>query len=801
MSELNEKLIAKQAGEDTGIEIKRTICEICSRGCGLDAYVKDGKVIKVEGTKGNPTGFSYLCQKGQGSRSYIYREDRIKTPLRRVGPKASGQFEPISWEEAYTEIAQKLNQIKKESGPDSVVFFTGYTKWYRPLYRRFLYSFGSQNYCTDDSICYYSTFMANMLNSGTPTRPDTRNSGIFLGWAFNKYYSGSIVETKRLEIYKQEHGLKILIIDPRITPAVEKLADMHLRPLPGTDGALAHGFANLFIHWDRIDHDFIDKHVYGFEEYKEYVSQFTVEKVARITGITEEEIIAAAKMLTENGPMSIAESGSPIVHHVNGMQTYRAIMALSAITGNYDRVGGQIPLRFADSTRAGDVAQEDNFAYDTFPYHYVKKVGQKRFPLFCELVEQGQDMDLARHIEEKDPYPIRAIFAMGMNHRMLPANQRLMEAVKTLDFFVDVDIFMTDTAKQADIVLPACSSFERGTFKNYGNGKVAFTKPVIEPLYESKSDADILCELADYLDLKDPLLRSGYKNCMNFVFNGTGLTVEQLQEAGEQVMIPTFVNYKPGLNTATGYATLTEKYELKSKTPGVVFALATAVRSCTEPGDAVLIQPPVYYPFFQVIKDNGRRLVENRLLLRDGRYEIDFADLEEKFRSEQVKLMLLCSPHNPVSRVWAREELERLAALCVRYHVILAADEIHCDFTFPGHPFTSLGTLGPEILAQSLIFTAPSKTFNLAGLQASNVFIPDDALRRGFRREMRGAGYSQLNALGLLACKTAYTQCDEWLEELKNYLNGNLDFLRAYLNEKLPQLRLIEPGGDLPGVD
>ena len=227
------------------------------------------------------------------------------------------------------------------------------------------------------------------------------------------------------------------------------------------------------------------------------------------------------------------------------------------------------------------------------------------------------------------------------------------------------------------------------------------------------------------------------------------------------------------------------------KTPGVVFALATAVRACTQPGDAVLIQPPVYYPFFQVVKDNGRRLVENELLLRNGRYEIDFADLEQKFREEQVKLMLLCSLHNPVSRVWTQEELERLAALCLQYHVILAADEIHCDFTFPGHPFTSLGTLGPEILGQSLIFTAPSKTFNLAGLQVSNVFIPNDSLRRDFWREMRAVGYSQLNALGLLACKTAYSQCDDWLAELKDYLYGNLCFLRSYLSEKLPQLRLI----------
>lgn len=565
MNELEKKILAKVPGKDTGIEIKRTICEICSRGCGIDAYVKDGKVIKVEGTPGNPTGFGYLCQKGQGNRSYIYREDRLKTPLRRKGPRGSGEFEPITWEEAYKEIAEKLLGYKKEYGADSVIFYTGYTKWYRAIYRRFIYSFGSQNYCTDDANCYYATYMANMLNSGTPTRPDQRHSGVFLGWAFNRYYSGSIVETKRLETYKKENGLKIVVVDPRITPASQKLADIHLRPLPGTDGALAHGFANLFIQWDKIDHEYIREHVYGFEEYAEYVKQFDVDTVSKITTVPKEDIIAAAKMLTENGPMSIAESASPLVHHVNGMQNYRAIMALAAITGNYDRVGGQIPIRFAEPGLGGDGVLEDMFAYETFPYNRTQKVGAAKYPLWAEYVEQGQSMDMARHIIEEDPYPIKAVFALGMNYRMFSNDKLLEEAMRKLDFFVDVDLFMTDTAKYADIVLPSCSSFERGTFRNYGNGKVAYTKPVIEPLFDSKSDVDILCELANVMELNDPLLRAGYKECVKYMLSQTELTIEQLQEAEEQVPIPTFVNYTAGLNTKGGYQTITTKYEIKSK--------------------------------------------------------------------------------------------------------------------------------------------------------------------------------------------------------------------------------------------
>ena len=231
------------------------------------------------------------------------------------------------------------------------------------------------------------------------------------------------------------------------------------------------------------------------------------------------------------------------------------------------------------------------------------------------------------------------------------------------------------------------------------------------------------------------------------------------------------------------------------KTPGVVFALAMAVRAYTREGDAVLIQQPVYYPFREVIETNGRRLADNELVLRDGRYEMDLEDLERKLREERVRLMFLCSPHNPVGRVWSRAELEAVAELCVRYDVILAADEIHCDFVFPGHTFVSTGTLGGAVRERLLICTAPSKTFNLAGLQDSNIFVPNTELRRKLRAAITAAGYSQLNTMGLLACRVAYEEGEEWLRGLNAYLYENLLFLKDYLERNLSQVRLIEPEG------
>ncbi len=231
------------------------------------------------------------------------------------------------------------------------------------------------------------------------------------------------------------------------------------------------------------------------------------------------------------------------------------------------------------------------------------------------------------------------------------------------------------------------------------------------------------------------------------------------------------------------------------KTPGVVFALAMAVRSLTEAGDAVLVQPPVYYPFYSVVKNNGRRLVESELVLRDGHYEIDFADFEEKLARERVKLFILCSPHNPVCRVWTREELERLGALCERYGVFVVSDEIHCDFAFPEHPHTVFIKACPALAERTVVCTAPSKTFNLAGLQTSNIWIPGEDVRRRFKAEMSRCGASGPNLLGLRAAQAAYESGAAWLDECRAYMRENLAFLRTFLAERLPELRLIEPEG------
>lgn len=260
-----------------------------------------------------------------------------------------------------------------------------------------------------------------------------------------------------------------------------------------------------------------------------------------------------------------------------------------------------------------------------------------------------------------------------------------------------------------------------------------------------------------------------------------------------EVQTPYFEAVRKWMKEQHGWE-LQEKWLVK--TPGVVFALAMAVRAYTQPGDAFLIQQPVYYPFSEVIRDNGRKVVSNDLYLgEDNRYHIDFDDFERKIKEEKIGLFLLCSPHNPVGRVWTVEELTQLGELCVRYGVTVVSDEIHHDFIFRGNHYVFAGLEFEEI---SVICTSPSKTFNLAGMMLSNISIPNQTLRRKFRRELDAAGISQLGIMGLVECEAAYSRGEEWYQSMMSYVKDNIAFTRKYVKEHLRDCG--GSGGNLSGL-
>ncbi len=231
------------------------------------------------------------------------------------------------------------------------------------------------------------------------------------------------------------------------------------------------------------------------------------------------------------------------------------------------------------------------------------------------------------------------------------------------------------------------------------------------------------------------------------------------------------------------------------KTPGVCFAIATAVRAFTDPGDAVIIQQPVYYPFSSLIRHNGRKVVSSDLVQgAEGRYFMDFDDFERKVEAHDVKLFILCSPHNPVGRVWTEEELRRIGGICAAHGVTVFSDEIHFDFVWEGEHRVFQET-DPSFREFTVTATSPSKTFNLAGLQQSNIFIPNPALKRSFVEELDRTGYDEPTIFGIAAAQAVYENGDSWYNAMKAYVNDNIRFADGFVRERLPGVTMNRPEG------
>lgn len=237
------------------------------------------------------------------------------------------------------------------------------------------------------------------------------------------------------------------------------------------------------------------------------------------------------------------------------------------------------------------------------------------------------------------------------------------------------------------------------------------------------------------------------------------------------------------------------------KIPGVMFGVAAAIRAVTEPNDAVLICQPVYYPFAKIIPDNHRRTVISELVLKNGRYEIDFENFENKIKQEKVKAFLLCSPHNPVGRVWSRTELAEIARICLKNGVYIISDEILSDFIYPGYNHIPIASISNEIADRTITCLSPTKNFNLAGLQAANMVVPNKQLRIRIKKECVATGYSHLNIMATAATKAAYQQGEEWLEGLLQYLGQNVALLRTSFPEDAPVYALNLEGTYLAWLD
>jgi cysteine-S-conjugate beta-lyase len=233
-------------------------------------------------------------------------------------------------------------------------------------------------------------------------------------------------------------------------------------------------------------------------------------------------------------------------------------------------------------------------------------------------------------------------------------------------------------------------------------------------------------------------------------------------------------------------------------TPGIVPALATAVIAFSNPGDKIIIQPPVYHPFYSVIEGNGREIVANNLKLSDGNYEMDFEDLESKI-DDNVKMIILCNPHNPIGKVWGENELKRLGEICKSHNIIIVSDEIHSDIIYKGYKHTPIASISEELSEITITCMAPSKTFNIAGLSTSYTIIPNEILREKFNLTQDSLGIGTGNLFGVCALEAAYVNGEKWLEALINYLDKNMDYMVNFVNNNIDGIKAYKPEGTYLG--
>ncbi len=232
-----------------------------------------------------------------------------------------------------------------------------------------------------------------------------------------------------------------------------------------------------------------------------------------------------------------------------------------------------------------------------------------------------------------------------------------------------------------------------------------------------------------------------------------------------------------------------------SFSPGVVPGLKIAINAYTEPGDKIMIQSPVYYPFYDVIKKNNRNIAKNEMIYTDKGYIIDFENMEEQFKDDELKLFILCSPHNPVGRVWTKNELEKIAELAEKYNILVISDEIHADLVYKGNVHVPFATINEFTKQNTITFNAPSKTFNIAGLETANAIIPNRRLKHKFEKSKNRYSSDLTNIFGIKGLEAAYDYGRDWLDNLLDYLQDNINFIDKYLKENIPEITFVKPEG------
>ena len=521
-------------------KVVKSICQMCQTaygGCGIDVHIKNGKILKIEGTKGHPVNDGKLCAKGLSAIQLEYDTHRLQYPMKRVGKKGDSRWQRISWDEAMDTIAAKLKDIIRTDGPQAIAYLKGQAPGWESNWdfcQRFMNTIGSPNLATPGHNCHIARVIGHIFTYGGLPDSDFDNTQCMLLWGSNPFNISASNIAIRIMKAKQR-GAKLIVVDPRLSRTAAK-ADIHLRPRPGSDGALALGMLNVIIKENLYDKEFVNKWAYGFDRLAELVNQYPPEKVAEITWVPADAIREVARAYATTKPAALHEANG-IDQHSNVTQTARAIAILRVITGNLDVPGGNVmnPEAAPFFKRTADMSLRKMSPQD-IEEAFRNSVSNTILKFRLEYCNLPQIIDA---ILTQKPYPIKAAIVQGINPVIVESNaSRIREALQKLDLLVVFDIFMSATAELADIVLPAATFLERTLLVKWrGNAKPKLDTPcyqlapkVIESLGECKSDYDFIASLTRSIGHEEAFPWKGIEGAIDYELSPIGLSYEYLEE-------------------------------------------------------------------------------------------------------------------------------------------------------------------------------------------------------------------------------------------------------------------------------
>ena len=572
--------------------VEKTYCSICERTCGMQVTAKDNRVLKVEGLKEHVKSRGDLCVKGKAALDIMYAPDRLKHPMK----KENGSWKQINWDEALGILSEKLGTIKEQYGANSLGVYHGqtYVKNCISMFcmKRFLNAFGSVNLCSAASECFIPHLLNGIATFGSLAFADVERSNCIIIWGSNPFASGSMEacsmpRTIKLFTEIKEKGTRFIVIDPR-TPTIAKLADIHLKVRPGTDGALALGMMRILVDKGLYDKEYVEKHTSGFDKLEEMLREFDLKKVEHITGVPQDEIEKATNMFVTNRPSSIIP-GVGVEHQTNTVQTLRALSVLLSITGNIDVAGGNTFLSPTVFSPAH---------IDDIPQPSEKPIGMDEHPMFVSMINQAQALVVIEKIINEKESPIKAFISAGGSPLPVLANSNKMrEVLEKMEFVALLDLFMTETARYADLVLPAAFFLEREEIA---------TMPL--NLQTKAVDGDqcwpdwkVWWEISKKMGYGKYFPWSGFEDLADFVLQPTGTTVEELKKHPEGILH----KLDPGKFLSDGFYTYSGKIEIYSES--LASSGYDALPVYREPMESVLSTPEIAQDFPLTLTTGSRQ--------------------------------------------------------------------------------------------------------------------------------------------------------------------------------------------------